>query len=145
MNIRVKTEYPIYVNERQVMGYSGADASPTYGPDPKPSSAPPITPLLPNAGSGGSGGSSSPKKKMASGAGKKILAGLKKAKDSGFLQKAASLFLSPGQPRSSGTKSTVRYTPPTEKGMSTGAKIAIGVSVAAIVGIGIYLAVRKKK
>jgi len=80
------------------------------------------------------------------GFGQKLKAGAGNLLKNPFIQNVLGQKLGLNTESGGGATSSDSYTPePTKKGLSTGAKVAIGVGVAALLGVGIYFATKKSK
>jgi len=144
MNINIKTERPVLLNDKMIANYSNADTGTPYGPNPTPKFQGPIINPASKAKS-----AAKPKAKKLANFGNKVKGALGKAKNSGFLQKAANLFLAPNDspsdnmpmptPKVGGSK------PKKKEGMSIGVKIGIGVAVAGALSFIIYKVIKRKK
>lgn len=86
------------------------------------------------------------RRKKGEGFGQKLKQGAQNLLKNPFVQNVLGQKLGLNTESGGGATSGESYTPePTKKGLSTGAKVAIGVGVAALLGVGIYFATKKSK
>jgi hypothetical protein len=80
------------------------------------------------------------------GFGQKLKAGAQNVLKNPFIQNVLGQKLGLNTESGGGATPEGSYTPePTKKGLSTGVKIAIGVGVVALLGVGVYFATKKSK
>jgi hypothetical protein len=86
------------------------------------------------------------RRKKGEGFGQRFKEGAKNILKNPFIQNVLGQKLGLNTESGGGAMSEGSYTPePTKKGLSTGVKIAIGVGVVALLGVGVYFATKKSK